>query len=247
MPSDYELEEFYSSFHLSENEGGVYDEVELRMQADFPAKLKLVRQFGHVSQLLDVGCGKGFFVKLCNSAGIDAEGIDVSDSAIEYGTNELTLTLHHGKIESCTTLKPSYDAITLWATIEHLREPRVTIEAAAHHLKPGGFLHVDTGIGFDWLDKLLPGNVQWYDPPQHLFVFSSKGLSSLIEQCGFRIVRHDFCFDRSFRRRVARTIRSNLIAGSFRSIASILRLTKGMKRTTRFPLGNLQSLTAQKL
>ena len=245
-PSESELNEYYASYHLSDAEGGVYDSVELRMQVDFPAKLNLMKKFGEVGDLLDVGCGKGFFVKYCRDQGINAQGVDLSQSAVDFAAKEFQLSLHHGSLQNCSTLDPLFDTISLWATIEHLSDPRGTIEAAVARLKVGGYLHLDTGIGYDWLDRLLPGNVQWFDPPQHLFVFSGDGLHSLLEQCGLKVVRHDRCFERNLARKVLRTIRCGMAAASYRGLATAFRLTKSMKQMTRIPLGNLQSLTARK-
>src|ERR1041385_1749887 len=67
VPSSQQLAEFYARFHLSTAEGGNYDEVEGRIQADFPAKVELLRRHAGDGKLrlLDVGCGKGFFLKAC--------------------------------------------------------------------------------------------------------------------------------------------------------------------------------------
>src|SRR5947207_1356051 len=83
MPSSEQLRDYYSSYHLSDEEGGIYDVIESRIRRTFVAKAELVkRTLGHESgiRLLDVGCGKGFFVKTCVEHGIDAEGIDISES-----------------------------------------------------------------------------------------------------------------------------------------------------------------------
>src|SRR5208283_2325547 len=40
QPSVTELQQYYDSFHLSEMSGGLYGEVEDRMKADFPAKIR---------------------------------------------------------------------------------------------------------------------------------------------------------------------------------------------------------------
>ncbi len=247
MPSEAELNSYYAGYHLPDQQGGVYDSVETRMQCDFPEKCRQVLLYSSKPKLLDVGCGKGYFVKYCQSRGIPAQGIDVSESAVQFAARDLHVSLHHGMLENCTTLDEKYDSITLWATIEHLRDPRSTVLAAVSKLKVGGFLHLDTGIGFDWLDRLLPGNVQWFDPPQHLFVFSAKGLRLLLEQCGLRIIRHDKCFERSFQRKVMRILRNAIAASCFRGLASALFLTRSMKQMSRLPIGNLQSISAQKL
>ena len=55
------------------------------------AALRLVRNgetgAGQTLRLLDVGCGKGFFVKQAISSGFEAEGMDLSSSAIEFAVN----------------------------------------------------------------------------------------------------------------------------------------------------------------
>ena len=246
QPSDQELSDFYSAFHLPDNVGGVYDSVESRMQADFPSKIRLVKQYDPNPRLLDVGCGKGFFVKACIEQALDAEGIDLSLTAVEFARNKLRVTAHQGLIENSTTLREGYSSITMWATIEHLPDPRKTLEAIASRLLPNGFLHFDTGVGWDWLDRMLPGNVQWYDPPQHLFVFSHRGLEILLEQAGFEIVRYDGCFERSLSRRIARIVRGFIFSASLRLVVKACGMNTSMKSMTRFPLGNLQSITAKK-
>src|SRR4051812_8185424 len=67
QPSAEELDRFYHIFHLTDESGGYYDEVEGRMRADFPAKVEALRgaSGGDPGRVLDVGCGKGYFVRAC--------------------------------------------------------------------------------------------------------------------------------------------------------------------------------------
>jgi acetyltransferase-like isoleucine patch superfamily enzyme len=37
---------------------------------------------GRPGRLLDVDCGRGFFIKACVTSGIDAEGVDLSETAV---------------------------------------------------------------------------------------------------------------------------------------------------------------------
>lgn len=113
-------------------------------------------------------------------------------------------------------------------------------------LKPGGQLLLDTGIGDDWLDRLLPGRVQWYDPPQHLFVFSAGGLIKSLQNAGFEVERFDCCFERSQVRKAVRMARGALTATALRLAAAAGWLQQGKFSFTRFPLGNLMSAVARK-
>lgn len=247
QPTDAELNDFYFQFHAAAEQNGWYDEVESRMQADFPTKLGLVKRVtgGSPGRILDVGCGKGFFVRACVDAGLQAEGIDVSKSAVQYAREEVGITAHLGSIGHLKASLGKFNTVTLWATIEHLPRPEEALRDIASVLTPGGYLFADTGRGDDWLDRLLPGRVQWYDPPQHLFVFSEIGFRRLLKKAGFDVVQFDGCFERSGVRKAVRIARAAVIAGTLRAASAAARLRGGRFEFTRYPVGNLMNVCAQ--
>jgi len=248
MPSPAQLQQFYSVFHRTSAEGGWYDEIEARMQVDFPTKLRLVQQRLEAGRgrLLDVGCGKGHFVRACVNQGIDAQGVDLSDSAVEYAVAKLGVKAQCGALCEIKDKLGLFDVITLWATIEHLPEPARMLADIFSLLKPGGHLFLDTGIGHDWLDRMLPGVVQWYDPPQHLFVFSSKGLRKMLQSADFSIIRLDECFERSSFRRALRVVQNGAVALGLCAVAAYGRLNHADFHFTRFPIANLMMVIARK-
>lgn len=248
LPDDAFLREFYSRFHTDLGKGGGYELFEDRMSADFAAKIARVRAAlpDPGARVLDVGCGKGFFVKTCQDSGLHADGIDISQAAVRFATTNLGVNAVCGSIEDPPVTLAPYDAVTFWATIEHLRTPLTALLSIKKILKPGGHLFLDTGIGNDWLDRLLPGHVQWYDPPQHLYVFSQQSLSLALRKAGFRVETIDTCFERSVGRRLARIVRGFACAVGLRTVAELTRAKQsGPFAFTRFPLGNLMSVVAR--
>lgn len=248
VPSAEALARFYSQYHLADCEGGSYDQIESRMQADFPTKVAMVRRF--VSQpgarVLDLGCGKGHFVRACMDAGLDAEGVDLSDTAVRHAVEQLKVRATCGQFAEIRPSLGRFDAITFWATIEHLPDPIGMLREIHQALEPGGYLFLDTGIGDDRLDRMLPGCVQWYDPPQHLFVFSEQGMRQALSRAGFEIVELDCNFERNGMRRLAKTIRNYSSAALLRLAGAAGRLHQGPFSFTRFPIGNLMSAVARK-
>jgi SAM-dependent methyltransferase len=246
MPSSEFLAAFYARFHRELEAGGGYEQFEARMAADFPAKLARVaaRLGARGGRVLDVGCGKGHFVRACLDAGLDAFGIDLSASAIE-AARRAGLPVACGRVEALGPVLGPFDAVTFWATIEHLPDPVGTLRAIRASLRPGGWLLLDSGAGDDWLDRLLPGFVQWYDPPQHLFVFSRRGLALALQSAGFELAALDPCFERSALRRVARTLRGFTAAAGLRAVSGAARLRQGPFGFTRFQLGNLMLAEAR--
>jgi len=202
-------------------------------------------EVGSGARVLDVGCGKGLFVEECVRAGLQAEGIDLSGEAVRAGVGR-GVRLYQRTVEEFKEGEGRYDAVTFWATVEHLPRPLSTLSAMFALLKPGGRLFLDTGIGDDWLDRLLPGVTQWYDPPQHLFVFSEDGMRRLLSDAGFIDIRIDRCFERTQLRKVVRIVRGAVVASALRLVSDLGRLRTGRFEFRRYPLGNLMSVRARR-
>jgi SAM-dependent methyltransferase len=247
VPSPEFLEAFYDEYHSGTEGGGEYSSFEDRVAKDFGAKARVMqRVLGHGRpRTLDVGCGRGFFLKTCKDFGWESEGIDLSASAIDFARKEFGLKVHLGRLEELSQEMGKYDAASFWATIEHLPDPRATLSAIHGVLNPGGYLFMDTGIGWDWLDRALPGRTQWYDPPQHLHVFSREGISRLLRGCGFDIVTIDTCFERSRIRRTARLVRAGITAAALRAAYLLSGLSSQPPTSTKFPIGNLMLIVAR--
>lgn len=217
------------------------------MALDFASKIRRIKSVAGSGtvRLLDVGCGKGFFVSACVREGIDAGGIDLSATAVEYAERTLKVPVRQGRLEDYVVELGPVDVVTFWATIEHLPDPLATLRAIRQVLNPGGHLFLDTGVAGDLLDRLLPGRVQWYDPPQHLWVFSVQGIRQALLRCGFVNVQVDPCFERSAARKVIRIGRNLTTAVMLRLSATIGRLRAGPFEFTRFPMGNLMFVHAE--
>lgn len=247
MPPPDELSAFYSGFHRSDEEGGWYGQVQYRVNSDVNSKVSVVeRTAGRGASLLDVGCGKGYFVRACIERGIRGQGLDLSDTAVAYARGRLGITAHCGDLASLKCAIGRFRAVTLWATIEHVPEPARLLADIADVTEPGGYLFLDTGIADDWLERLLPGVTQWYDPPQHLWVFSARGLLALLRSAGFSPLCVDTCFERNRVRKAVRMVRGAAAAVGLRIVAAATRLSRGGVDFTRYPLGNLMSVVARR-
>lgn len=249
QPTQQELAAFYETFHSGD---GGYSEFEDRVAADFPAKLALVRKHASVGgKLLDVGCGRGFFVKLAAQGGFDAEGIDFSQAAIDYAVQELGVSARQGALgpHSHPDWHRKFDVATFWATIEHVPNPQEVIAGIAECLKPGGLFVFDTGLAGAPFETWLAGHTQWYDAPQHLFVFSRRGLEVLLEKAGLQVIQHDANFERSLARRWIKALRFGFICvASFVVFRPALGRSgfEGARREAKWPIGMLQSIVARK-
>ncbi len=146
--------------------------------------------------MLDVGCAIGLLVDEANRYGVKAEGIDISKSAVAYG-NKQHLPLSNQTSVSWRKKKKNtmrYDIITALSVIEHDADPFGMLQSLYDMTKPNGIVVLSTP-NFDTVYRKLMGR-RWvgYQHPEHLWIFTPKTITRLLQQAGFVdiVVRRDF-------------------------------------------------------
>ncbi len=138
---------------------------------------------------LDIGCAAGYFLDLLQERGWEAEGIELSDSAAHYGRLHLGLKIFTGDFLKSSYLQPdSYDLVTLWASIEHLPDPRLALRRCYQLLRPGGRLFLST-CRYGWLARLQRDRWRFMNLPEHLYFFSKSALKQLAFEEGFDTIK----------------------------------------------------------
>jgi 2-polyprenyl-3-methyl-5-hydroxy-6-metoxy-1,4-benzoquinol methylase len=139
--------------------------------------------------VLDVGCGMGTMLKRFCELGWDAYGIDVSTYATDYARDELGLNVFTGTVEESDLPESFFDLITLVHVIEHLPDPRRTLETLHGLLKSGGVLIVATHDMSGLWPQIVGKRWRHLNIPEHLYFFSKKNLVHMLENTGFHTFR----------------------------------------------------------
>jgi SAM-dependent methyltransferase len=139
--------------------------------------------------ILDVNCGTGLFLRELNLAQHRLVGLDFSadSAAIAWARNAVPAVC--GALPSAPFPAGTFSVITMFQVLEHLFDPSVYIEAAAHLLCPEGRLIVQVPNAGSWQFLLLGEHWSGLDIPRHLLLFKDEDLKSLLEFCGFEVVR----------------------------------------------------------
>ncbi|MHB8523642.1 MAG: class I SAM-dependent methyltransferase [Limisphaerales bacterium] len=143
----------------------------------FARELRLFRRRCQGGKVLDVGCSTGAFLyqlKARYPADYEVVGTDVAGAALEHAAGRGVPVVRGSFLEHDFGAS-RFDAVTFWAVIEHLVEPKRFLEKAAGVLKPGGlcFLLVPN-LGS--LAVRLLGAKYRYIMPDHVNYFSSAAL-----------------------------------------------------------------------
>jgi len=139
-------------------------------------------------RVLDLGCGDGSRVRVLQSLGWNAVGLDFDEVAIAPGRQE-GLDLRAGTLEAQSFDDGAFDAVTMSHLIEHVPKPEAILRECMRIMKPRGTLSILTpnagGLGHAWFGRSWRG----LEPPRHLQVFTRRALEMIVRRAGFREVR----------------------------------------------------------
>lgn len=141
-----------------------------------------------VGKLLDVGCGGGRFLKRMQRRGWQVEGTDFVAEAVREVTARYGIKTYAGDLPDCVIEENSFDAITMSQVIEHLYDPKATLQACWRLLKPGGLLVMTTPNVLSLGAAEFGASWRGWEAPRHLHLFSVKTLKRQTEQAGFEVV-----------------------------------------------------------
>ena len=109
----------------------------------FERELRLFRTHCPRGSVLDVGCSSGGFLhqlKRRHPGDYQVWGTDVSRAPLDHAA-KMGVSVIKGNFLS-HPFEQSFDAVTFWAVMEHLFEPRLFLKKAASILKTGGLCFI---------------------------------------------------------------------------------------------------------
>jgi len=192
QPSDETLAKIYGAHY--------YDAWGLQDNEDAVAQLKK-RTFKYVlgkldvpargTKLLDCGAATGFLMEVARDMGYSAYGLELSEFgakaiADKFGADHVFC----GELQDCkfADVAPGeFRVITMCDYIEHVRDPRHTLELAHRLLGRGGTLAITTPDAGSPSRRVL-GTGWTHYKVEHLFYFNKRNLERLLKQVGFSSV-----------------------------------------------------------
>lgn len=139
------------------------------------------------NRLLDVGFGAGSFLLAATKQHWQAMGVEVSQPAVAQA-RRLGFEVFHGELAEAIYPDHYFDVVVASEILEHLPQPRSLVQEVARVLRPGGLFWATTPHGCGLSFRLL--GVRWsvIAPPEHLQLFSRRGLKLMLAEVGYRKV-----------------------------------------------------------
>ncbi len=184
IPSDADL-----AFHYSNYNYNFLRSCSFATQSSFRKVLQTFIPWRGQGRLLDIGCGQGDFLQEARTSSWNAVGIEFSPAAVSLCLGRgLQVFQATTEASSSTLYQPgSFDVVTAFEVLEHLRAPGDLLNDASKLLVSGGLLYLTTPNYNSFLRHLEGDAFAPVSYPDHLCLFTPTSLRSLAARHGFRV------------------------------------------------------------
>jgi 2-polyprenyl-3-methyl-5-hydroxy-6-metoxy-1,4-benzoquinol methylase len=169
------------------------DSAERRFKRSRKCLLKIARTLNkpsHEIHLLDVGDSTGYFLSVACREGFVAEGVEPAPLAAQAAC-AAGLRVHQGLPEDLCLPANTFDAVTLFKVIEHVKHPVPLLKECHRIIRPGGLLVIGTGNAASWTASLMKVDWEYFHIAKHgghVSFFNPVSVRRLAERIGFRVV-----------------------------------------------------------
>ena len=148
-------------------------------------------------ELLEIGCGEGFFLRAASDAGYDVQGLEFSDFGLRSQHPELLDKVRFGDafqgLDVLIAEGAAADICVMEHVLEHVADPESLLARLPRLLRPGGVVAITVPNDFSPVqaEARALGLIErdfWVSPPQHLNYFNADNLPRLLERLGFEVL-----------------------------------------------------------
>lgn len=169
-----------------------YDRAQFEMPQVVAASLdRLVSSLAGYRQTgcwLDIGYGEGGLLTIAQRRGWSCFGTEISPSALAFGQKKGWVVTADPLADSAFTAH-GFDVITMVEILEHIPAPDQILGSVAHLLRPGGIFYLTTPNGDSLNRRILGADWSVFSPPEHLVIWTAKGLCQTLARNGLRPAR----------------------------------------------------------
>lgn len=193
------LSEFYEEEYF-QNEHGCYESTKTPLERKFRENtLKLadhlIKKRHGSSNLLDIGCGEGFFSAYFHKKSWQVTCSDFSSYGLERENPHLLRNFlkadAYSLLNELAHYGQLYDVVNLENVLEHVADPVKLLIQIKQVMKPSSTLRLRVPNDFSEFQSLLQNlgltDQHWVNTTEHLSYFNKSTLEAILTHCGFDI------------------------------------------------------------
>ena len=182
----YQSEDYIS--HTNSQKGLINKVYQQARKLALKKKLNLIREYSVSGNLLDIGCGTGEFLGLCQQNGFKCVGIEPDSQARELAKTNHSLEVRPP--EYLQSLEPeSFDIITMWHVLEHVPDITKSIQQLKSLVKKNGHCLIAVPNPESHDARHYQQGWAAYDVPRHLFHYKPSFIKTAFSTNGFTFVK----------------------------------------------------------
>lgn len=182
-PDDDQLGKYYQSeeyiSHTNKSTNLINTVYKTARKFTLASKVELVKKYiNHPvgAKILDYGCGTGNFLESCKMSGLQITGVEPSDDARKTAALNTGVKIH----QAISEVTEKQDVITLWHVLEHIPDLHDLLNELKDRLLQNGVLIIAVPNRESWDAGKYKDYWAAFDVPRHLWHFSKKDVSSLM-------------------------------------------------------------------
>jgi len=148
-------------------------------------KYKLVNSLNTEHDILDIGCGTGYFLSYMLHKNWTVTGFEPNKTSRNIAINQNKVHV----LENLSSINHKFSIITLWHVLEHIHNLDEIKDFLQSHIKDNGYIiiAVPNYQSYD-ADKYEQYWAAW-DVPRHLYHFTKKSINTFSSSIGFKIAK----------------------------------------------------------
>jgi 2-polyprenyl-3-methyl-5-hydroxy-6-metoxy-1,4-benzoquinol methylase len=174
QPTPFEIGRYYQSedyvSHTDTKKGFIHYLYHVARNLTLKRKRNLIAKYHKKGNLLDIGCGTGYFAAFMKDNKYDVSVMEPDPQAAEKATEKL----HIKPYQSLEDIQGTYDIITMWHVLEHVHDINTTFSKLNSLLKENGVLLIAVPNPESTDAKHYKEYWAAYDVPRHLYHYKKS-------------------------------------------------------------------------
>ena len=183
IPTEEELDNHYSTYSYASDR--YLSDITIK---SYNALLNSFERYRENNRILDVGCGRGWFLEEARKRGWAVYGTEYSKKAIEICESK-GIRMKEGKLDSTSFDTKEFDVVTSFEVIEHINNPNEELNHINLLLRSGGFFYCTTPNFNSIMRYYLKSDYNIIEYPEHLSYYTKTTLNNAAVRNGFDIVK----------------------------------------------------------
>ncbi len=180
IPTEVELIDHYKLYSYAGN--SVVSSLTVQSYHDL---LDQMEEFRKNNTIIDVGCGKGWFLIEARKRGWEVYGTEFSDEAVKICTAQ-GINMRKGDLDSSAFGNVKFDVVFSSEVIEHVNNPTIQFQEMYAILRKGGLLYLTTPNWNCYLRYKFKANYNIIEYPEHLGYFTKSTMNFGLTKAGFK-------------------------------------------------------------